>query len=113
MTTDAASAPLTKNRATRTMAMVDITAASGNASSVVNNATSGLSATAPTMFAAPVSSRLRAAPPRMANQIKLTTLGATLAAPMRALGNWALTHGDRVEAARERYDARTQLRSAA
>ncbi len=50
-------------------------------------------------------------PPRV--EYELTTLGVTLAAPLRALGNWALAHGDRVESARERYDARTQLRSAA
>ncbi len=43
-------------------------------------------------------------PPRV--EYELTTLGVTLAAPMRALGNWALAHGERVESARERYDAR-------
>jgi DNA-binding HxlR family transcriptional regulator len=43
-------------------------------------------------------------PPRV--EYALTPLGATLAGPMRALGNWALQHASRVESARERYDAR-------
>jgi DNA-binding HxlR family transcriptional regulator len=43
-------------------------------------------------------------PPRV--EYELTTLGATLAGPMRSLGNWALAHGSRVASARERYDAR-------
>jgi DNA-binding HxlR family transcriptional regulator len=43
-------------------------------------------------------------PPRV--DYALTSLGATLAAPMRSLGNWALANGARVESARERYDAR-------
>jgi DNA-binding HxlR family transcriptional regulator len=43
-------------------------------------------------------------PPRV--DYALTPLGATLAAPMRSLGNWALANGTRVESARERYDAR-------
>jgi len=43
-------------------------------------------------------------PPRV--EYSLTALGATLAGPMKALGNWAIAHGSRVESARERYDAR-------
>ena len=43
-------------------------------------------------------------PPRV--EYSLTPLGATLAGPMKALGNWALAHGARVVSARERYDAR-------
>jgi DNA-binding HxlR family transcriptional regulator len=43
-------------------------------------------------------------PPRV--EYALTTLGATLGAPMRSLGNWAIANGSRVESARERYDAR-------
>ena len=44
-------------------------------------------------------------PPRV--EYTLTPLGASLAAPMRALGNWAIANGTRVESSRERYDART------
>jgi DNA-binding HxlR family transcriptional regulator len=44
-------------------------------------------------------------PPRV--EYALTPLGATLAAPMRSLGNWAVANGSRVASARERYDART------
>jgi DNA-binding HxlR family transcriptional regulator len=36
----------------------------------------------------------------------LTPLGATLARPLRALGEWSLAHGDAVGAARERFDER-------
>ena len=43
-------------------------------------------------------------PPRV--EYTLTPLGATLGAPMRALGSWAVANGTRVESARERYDAR-------
>ena len=43
-------------------------------------------------------------PPRV--EYSLTPLGATLANPMKALGNWAISHASRVESARERYDAR-------
>jgi DNA-binding HxlR family transcriptional regulator len=43
-------------------------------------------------------------PPRV--EYSLTSLGATLAAPMKSLGTWALANGSRVESARERYDAR-------
>jgi DNA-binding HxlR family transcriptional regulator len=45
-------------------------------------------------------------PPRV--EYALTPLGATLAGPMKALGNWAIAHGSRVESARERYDARVE-----
>src|SRR5215211_8420763 len=45
-----ASAPLIKNRATRTTAMRDISAASGNWLRVANSATAGLSATASAML---------------------------------------------------------------
>src|SRR3954470_12346160 len=43
-------------------------------------------------------------PPRV--EYALTPLGATLAAPMKALAGWTLSHGTRVENARERFDAR-------
>jgi DNA-binding HxlR family transcriptional regulator len=43
-------------------------------------------------------------PPRV--EYELTSLGVTLAGPMKALGNWALHNGTRVASARERYDAR-------
>ena len=43
-------------------------------------------------------------PPRV--EYALTPLGATLAAPMKALAGWTLSHGTRVEQARERFDAR-------
>jgi DNA-binding HxlR family transcriptional regulator len=46
-------------------------------------------------------------PPRV--DYALTPLGATLAAPMRALGAWSLTHGRHVEAARERFDMRRAI----
>jgi DNA-binding HxlR family transcriptional regulator len=45
-------------------------------------------------------------PPRV--EYSLTPLGATLAGPMKALGNWAVANGSRVESARERYDARME-----
>src|SRR3954471_9234417 len=43
-------------------------------------------------------------PPRV--EYALTPLGATLAPPLRALGSWSLTHGQHVEEARGRFDAR-------
>src|SRR5215216_8022210 len=46
-------------------------------------------------------------PPRVV--YALTPLGATLAAPMRALGSWSVTHGRYVEAARERFDLRRAI----
>jgi DNA-binding HxlR family transcriptional regulator len=48
-------------------------------------------------------------PPRV--DYALTPLGATLAAPLRALGTWSLTHGEHVEAARERFDMRRAIRA--
>jgi len=46
-------------------------------------------------------------PPRV--DYALTPLGATLAAPMRALGSWSLARGAHVEAARERFDMRRAI----
>jgi DNA-binding HxlR family transcriptional regulator len=46
-------------------------------------------------------------PPRV--EYALTPLGATLAAPMRALGSWSLAHGRHVDAARERFDLRRTM----
>jgi DNA-binding HxlR family transcriptional regulator len=43
-------------------------------------------------------------PPRV--EYALSPLGASLATPLRSLGAWSLTHGKRVEEARERFDAR-------
>jgi DNA-binding HxlR family transcriptional regulator len=43
-------------------------------------------------------------PPRV--EYALTPLGATLAPPLKALGSWSVTHGKRVEDARERFDER-------
>jgi DNA-binding HxlR family transcriptional regulator len=42
-------------------------------------------------------------PPRV--EYELTRLGASMAGPMKALGNWAVSNGSRVESSRERYDA--------
>lgn len=50
-------------------------------------------------------------PPRV--EYALSPTGASLAGPMRALGNWAVAHGAEVAAARERYDAREASRTAA
>ena len=41
-------------------------------------------------------------PPRV--EYTLTPLGASLARPLRALGEWSLAHGDEVEAARAAFD---------
>jgi DNA-binding HxlR family transcriptional regulator len=49
-------------------------------------------------------------PPRV--EYALTSLGASLAAPMKALGGWGVTYGGRVAAARERYDGRASTRAA-
>lgn len=46
-------------------------------------------------------------PPRV--EYALTPLGASLAGPMKSLGNWALSNGSRVASARERYDARVSV----
>ena len=50
-------------------------------------------------------------PPRV--EYALTPLGATLAAPLKALGSWSLTHGNRVEEARVRFDERARAKRAA
>ena len=47
-------------------------------------------------------------PPRV--EYALSSLGATMAPPLKALGSWSLTHGKRVEEARERFDARAAAR---
>ena len=51
-------------------------------------------------------------PPRV--EYALSSLGATMAPPLKALGSWSLTHGKRVDEARERFDARAaaKLRAA-
>jgi DNA-binding HxlR family transcriptional regulator len=52
-----------------------------------------------------VGRRVRAeVPPRV--DYALTPLGASLAAPMKALAGWTLAHGADVERARARFDAR-------
>jgi DNA-binding HxlR family transcriptional regulator len=50
-------------------------------------------------------------PPRV--EYALTSLGATLAPPLKALGSWSLAHGKRVEEARDRFEARAAARRAA
>jgi len=50
-------------------------------------------------------------PPRV--EYALSPLGATMAPPLKALGSWSLTHGKRVEEARERFDARLAAKRAA
>ena len=50
-------------------------------------------------------------PPRV--EYALTPLGASLAGPLRALGSWSLTHGKRVDEARERFDERLAAKRAA
>src|SRR3954469_9058572 len=47
-------------------------------------------------------------PPRV--EYALSSLGATMAPPLKALGSWSLTHGKRVEEARDRFDARAASR---
>ena len=74
ITSEAASAPLMKNSATRTITTKEVTPESGNSSSVVNSATSGVPTISP-RFAAPLSCSSIAAPPKTANQTKLTPLG--------------------------------------
>jgi hypothetical protein len=75
ITTEAASAPLTKKKATRIIAISDIKPASGNWLRVANSAFSSPSFTAPEMSPTPLSSRFMAVPPSTANHTKLTTLG--------------------------------------
>jgi DNA-binding HxlR family transcriptional regulator len=48
-------------------------------------------------------------PPRV--DYAITPLGATVAAPMRALGAWSLARGSQVEAARERFDLRRAMQA--
>jgi DNA-binding HxlR family transcriptional regulator len=50
-------------------------------------------------------------PPRV--EYALSALGATMAPPLKALGSWTLTHGKRVEEARDRFDARANRARAA
>src|ERR1700754_4522000 len=50
-------------------------------------------------------------PPRV--EYYLRPLGATMAPPLKALGSWSLTHGKRVEEARDRFDARLASRARA
>src|SRR5215218_50563 len=79
ITTEAASAPLMKNSATRIIEIIAVSQNSGNCCRVANSAAGWL---APASFerldAAPVSCRLMAAPPRTENHTKLTTLGARM-----------------------------------
>jgi DNA-binding HxlR family transcriptional regulator len=49
-------------------------------------------------------------PPRV--EYALTPLGATMGTPLKALGNWSLANGRRVDEARERFDARRAAASA-
>lgn len=49
-------------------------------------------------------------PPRV--EYALTPLGATMAAPMKSLAAWSLTHGQRVGEARDRFDIRRAKRAA-
>ncbi len=49
-------------------------------------------------------------PPRV--EYALTPLGATMATPLKALASWSLRHGEQVEDARGRYEARIALRTA-
>jgi DNA-binding HxlR family transcriptional regulator len=42
-------------------------------------------------------------PPRV--EYELTRLGASMAGPMKALGNWAMANAERVESCREHYDS--------
>ncbi len=50
-------------------------------------------------------------PPRV--EYALTPLGASLAAPLKALGAWTLGHGRQVEQARDRFDERLRAKRAA
>ena len=43
-------------------------------------------------------------PPRV--EYALTSLGASMAPPLKALGSWQLAHGKQVEEARDRFEAR-------
>lgn len=48
-------------------------------------------------------------PPRV--EYALSSLGATMAPPLKALGSWSVTHGTRVSEARDRFDARAATRA--
>ena len=50
-------------------------------------------------------------PPRV--EYALTSLGASMAPPLKALGSWSLAHGKRVEEARGRFDERLAAKRAA
>jgi DNA-binding HxlR family transcriptional regulator len=50
-------------------------------------------------------------PPRV--EYALSPLGATMAPPLKALGSWTMTHGKRVEEARDRFDERLNRARAA
>ncbi|HYM58883.1 MAG TPA: helix-turn-helix domain-containing protein [Solirubrobacteraceae bacterium] len=50
-------------------------------------------------------------PPRV--EYALTPLGATMAAPLKALAMWSLAHGKRVDEARDRFDERARAKRAA
>ena len=78
ITTEAASAPLTKNSATRMIEIMAVSQNSGNCCRVENSAAGWLAVASFEMFAAPVSCRFMAAPPRTENHTKLTTLGARM-----------------------------------
>ena len=43
-------------------------------------------------------------PPRV--EYALTSLGASMAPPLKALGSWQVAHGKQVEEARDRFDTR-------
>jgi len=77
-TMEAASAPLTKNSATKMMTTMDVTVNSGSSVRVANSPASGPSATASLIVVLPPSSRLRAVPPSTEYQMKLTRLGARM-----------------------------------
>jgi len=49
-------------------------------------------------------------PPRV--EYALTPLGASMAPPLKALGQWSLEHTEQVEDARGSFDARSALRAA-
>ena len=42
-----------------------------------------------------------------------TSLGATMAPPLKALGSWSVAHGKRVDEARDRFEARAAAKRAA
>ncbi len=83
MTIEAASAPDTKKMATSTITTTPATAASGKWSSSPNSWASWLAWPARSV---PPRCTSMAVPPRMANQIRLTTLGTTMTPPT----NWRM-----------------------